>query len=387
MSLFKKAKATALTVLGSGLLVVAGLVACSDQSSVSGLRPTTPAFGFGIFAGISCQDFTAVRGNLLSPVTFVASGGAGAPYTFTAQGLPDGLVVSSAGVLSGIPLASGDFFYNVSVTDAAGVTGNTGCVMVVTEPPTAACATISATQGTPMAPVALVATGGVGPYTFSATDLPAGLAISSNGTISGTSTVSGTFAYTVTITDSMGAVGTLHCSLSVTPVSSTGYTTYTQGGWGANPHGNNPGQLLTSKFAQVYPGGSVAIGGTKKLTFTSAAAIIKFLPAGGTPGILAGNATNPTSSAAGVFAGQVLALRLSVNFSAAGITKSGLGSLHVLSGKTAGLTVSQVLALGELVLGGGALPSGISVSDINSVIDSINNNYDGGTVNHQYLGA
>jgi len=74
-------------------------------------------------------------------------------------------------------------------------------------------------------------------------------------------------------------------------------------------------------------------------------------------------------------------LQLAVDFSNAGVTKAGLGALKVVSGKLAGQTVTQVLALANSVLGGGALPTGVSISDLNSVLDSMNQNYDGGTVN------
>jgi hypothetical protein len=165
------------------------------------------------------------------------------------------------------------------------------------------------------------------------------------------------------------------------------FTTFTQGGWGSIPRGNNPGQLLKTNFSVVYPTNSVSVGGTKTLTFTSAAAITKFLPQGSTPAILAASATNPATSAAGVFAGQILALRLSVDFSAAGVTTSGLGAMRITSGKLVGTTVSDALALANSVLGGNvaALPSGVTISDLNSIIDSINNNYDGGTTNNGYL--
>jgi hypothetical protein len=143
--------------------------------------------------------------------------------------------------------------------------------------------------------------------------------------------------------------------------------------------------VLQANFARVYPGGSVSIGGTLKLTFTSAVAIEGFLPQGGTPSVLLMSASNPTSSAAGVLAGQALSLQLAVDFSNAGVTKAGLGALKVVSGKLAGQTVTQVLALANSVLGGGALPTGISISDLNSVLDSMNQNYDGGTVNKGYL--
>src|SRR5512147_1063516 len=64
----------------------------------------------------------------------------------------------------------------------------------------------------------MVAGGGSGgPYSFSATGLPAGLTMSTGGVISGTPTVSGTFSYTVTITDKDGHAGSVNCSVTVAP--------------------------------------------------------------------------------------------------------------------------------------------------------------------------
>lgn len=170
------------------------------------------------------------------------------------------------------------------------------------------------------------------------------------------------------------------------PAPPTGkFTTYTQGGWGAVPKGNNPGALLTRNFSTVFPGGSVWIGIGPKLTFTSAAAITNFLPQGSTAGILTASATNPTTSSAGVFGGQLLAATLSVAFSNAGITQTGLGAKTLVSGPLAGQTVNQVLALANSVISGGALPSGLTLSGLNDILDKINNNYDNGTQNLGYL--
>jgi hypothetical protein len=162
--------------------------------------------------------------------------------------------------------------------------------------------------------------------------------------------------------------------------------TVTPGGWGAPPRGNNPASVLLANFGKVYPGGAVIIGGNKTLTFTSQPAIQNFLPAGGRPAVLSSSATNPTTSAAGVFAGHVLALKLNVDFSAAGVTPAGLGAAILASGPLAGRTVSYVLALANTVLGGNtsALPSGLTVSGLNDILDAINNNYDNGA-NKGYL--
>jgi hypothetical protein len=177
-------------------------------------------------------------------------------------------------------------------------------------------------------------------------------------------------------------------TLTVTAAAPTGYTTYTQGGWGSSPSGNNPGSLLAAQFATLYgSAGYAQVGGNKWLKFASASKIKNFLPAGGTAAVLTANATNPNSSSAGVFAGQVLALRLNVDFSNAGVTKAGLASLKVKSGKLANYTVSQVLVLANAVLGGntGALPTGVTIADVNAVVDAINNNFDGGSTNNGYL--
>jgi uncharacterized protein with beta-barrel porin domain len=68
------------------------------------------------------------------------------------------------------------------------------------------------------------ATGGVSPYTYSATGLPAGLSISSSsGTISGAPTASGNFNVAVTVTDANHVTGSASYTLSIaslTPIAS-----------------------------------------------------------------------------------------------------------------------------------------------------------------------
>ncbi len=157
--------------------------------------------------------------------------------------------------------------------------------------------------------------------------------------------------------------------------------TVTQGGWGAPPHGNNPGQLLLTNFTKVF-GIGMSIGCTSgnQLQFTSAGAVQAFLPQGGPPGVLTLSVNNPTSrTSAGVFAGQVLALALNVAMSNAGVLPAGLADAHITSGPLAGHTVQFVLDLANNVIGGCSTLQGsglTSVSQLNDIVDGINQSFD-----------
>ena len=166
----------------------------------------------------TCVSITAVQGYAITPVTMIGSGGSGGPYTFTATGLPPGIVISSSGTISGTATASGTYNYTVTVTDSQGHTGTVNCSVTVAPPVSATCVSINAIQGYAITPVTMIGSGGSGgPYTFTATGLPPGIVISSSGTISGTATASGTYNYTVTVTDSQGHTGTVNCSVTVAP--------------------------------------------------------------------------------------------------------------------------------------------------------------------------
>ena len=71
------------------------------------------------------------------------------------------------------------------------------------------------TVGTPISSFTLSASGGTAPYTWSATGLPAGVTISSSGTVSGTPTTAGTYSVTASATDAKGAAGTTSFTFTV----------------------------------------------------------------------------------------------------------------------------------------------------------------------------
>jgi len=163
------------------------------------------------------------------------------------------------------------------------------------------------------------------------------------------------------------------------------FCTYTPGGWGAPPNGNNPGALLAANFATVYPGGFVEVGRPGgsgfSMRFESAAAIEAYLPNGGTPGVLDQDLIDPTDSSAGVFGQHVLALTLNVDFSAAGITEGSSGPLgsvvlNLPGSPLDGMTIDQILAAANKALGGGSLPGGMTFSDLNNIVDKLNNAFD-----------
>ena len=160
------------------------------------------------------------------------------------------------------------------------------------------------------------------------------------------------------------------------------YCTQTQGGWGSACRGQNTGCLRDRNWDTVFPN-DLVVGGGFTMTFTSAAAVEAYLPAGSTPDVLTQDHVNPLTTESGVFGGQVTALAMNVAFDAAGIGKKDpthdacggalLGDLYLQSGPWAGLTVGELLDLANRVLGGdtGAL-GGNSVSDLNDAVAAVN---------------
>ena len=165
----------------------------------------------------NCACDTAVQGVAITPVTLVGSGGSGGPYTFKATGLPAGLSISTSGTISGTPTVSGTFYYTVTITDSAGHTGKVTCTIKVCPPVTGTGKCGNGVKGWAITPVTIVGNGGVGgPYRFKCAGLPDGLNISTTGTISGTPNSTGTYNYTVTVTDSGGNNGTVSGTTTVT---------------------------------------------------------------------------------------------------------------------------------------------------------------------------
>jgi hypothetical protein len=145
--------------------------------------------------------------------TFTQTGAiGGATFSLNSGSLPAGLTLHSAtGVLDGTPTVTGSFPITVKVTDGNGCTGVSATYNLVINCQTITVTNPATTTGTVSAPFTqtFTQTGANGTATFTtASTLPAGLSLATDGTLSGTPTQPGTFPIVVTVTDSNGCTGT-----------------------------------------------------------------------------------------------------------------------------------------------------------------------------------
>lgn len=150
--------------------------------------------------------------------TYTGSGAA-APYTYaiSAGVLPLGLSLNtSTGTLAGTPTAAGSFNFTVRASTLGGFSGTRTYSLVVAQPIMVIAPTTvpSGTVGASYSQT-LSTSGGVGPYGYAVTAglLPAGLAMDSAGTITGTPTAGGSYNFTVTATGSTTGSGAPHTGL------------------------------------------------------------------------------------------------------------------------------------------------------------------------------
>lgn len=151
------------------------------------------------------------------------------PYTWSIQSgaLPQGLSLSGAGVVSGTPTENGTSNFVVQVTDSAGATATASLAITITTTPLtiAQANLLNGTVGTAYSQ-AFAATGGQAPYSWAIASgsLPPGLSLApATGVVSGTPTRTGTFNFSIQVTDSetTPAIQTAKGNLAIQPAEST----------------------------------------------------------------------------------------------------------------------------------------------------------------------
>ncbi len=185
-----------------------------------------------------------------------ASGGQ-QPYAFTitAGALPSGLALdSTTGLISGTPVAAGNFPFTVQVKDARLYTASANLTIRVSSVSSASSGLTVTTSGLGAGSIGatysatLGATGGTSPYTWSIINgaLPSGVILTtSTGLISGIPTVSGSFTVTVSVTDTANQSASAQLTLLVAAVG--------QSAWYLRPDGGTRAQC-TGRADAAYPG-------------------------------------------------------------------------------------------------------------------------------------
>ncbi len=307
---------------------------------------------------------------LVYSATFSASGGV-APYSFSVTGaLPPGLSLTTGGVLSGTPTASGTSTFTVLATDSSGGAGpHTGAQSYTLS--TSAGPSIDQTS-VPAATVGsaysttLSATGGTAPYSFALVSgaLPAGIVFSSGGAFSGTPTHAGSFALTVRVTDSNGVTNqqglvlvTGAPTLALTPAAGR----------------------LQADYAVAYSTTFAGRGGTAPYTYTATGALPAGISLNAATGVLSGTATQSgsfpiavtvTDSSTGTGAPfqRVQNYTLEVAAPTMVVTPGSLPNAVVGAAYTQALTASGAVAPYTYTLQGGSLPAGIQLDAAGGVI-------------------
>jgi len=139
--------------------------------------------------------------------SLAASGGTGSiSWSVTTASLPGGLTLSGSGNISGTPTAAGTTNFTVTATDSSTPPQTANQALTITINPKLVITTTTLPNGVVSAAytATLQSSGGAGTITWSVSSgtLPAGLALSGSGTITGTPTTAGTSSFTIQAKDS-----------------------------------------------------------------------------------------------------------------------------------------------------------------------------------------
>ncbi len=144
------------------------------------------------------------------------------PYTYSASGLPPGISFS-AGTFSGKPTIAGTYPLTLTATDSRNLTVSVNASITVTGalPVTVSSSSLAAGTVGQTYSQNLTASGGQPPYSWSLSGgvLPAGLSVSSSGTVSGvpTTPTAGAYSFGVRVIDNSGGQAAGSVSIAILP--------------------------------------------------------------------------------------------------------------------------------------------------------------------------
>jgi hypothetical protein len=150
--------------------------------------------------------------------TLAASGGGSLTWTLSSGALPAGLKLASNGAISGTATATGTSTFTVKVSDGGSRSATKQFTLQVLAPLALSVPRAVAAEVARPLSVALAATGGLAPYTWSLASgtLPRDVAFAAGqGTLKGVPADAGSFALTFRVTDSNGSVVTRAVRLAV----------------------------------------------------------------------------------------------------------------------------------------------------------------------------
>ncbi|MDA8356683.1 MAG: putative Ig domain-containing protein [Actinomycetota bacterium] len=207
-----------------------GPASCTQPTETLGTAAITPAPAS--LAITTATLPTGTEGTAYGS-TLVAGGGT-TPYTWTATGLPAGLSLSRTGSITGVPTTQGHFTVEVTVTGTSATPSATATLALFVNGPPPAISTEVLAAGAEGASyeTTLTAHGGTTPYRWTATGLPAGLHLSSTGSITGTPTTTGASTVVLTVTSPTGRKASATFTLSVTPALAVATTSLPAGAVG-----------------------------------------------------------------------------------------------------------------------------------------------------------
>lgn len=181
----------------------------ANNKSISRTYAFAPRGALALAAKTYADPYLGTAYSATDGAAPTASGGL-APYTWSATGLPAGLTMNaSTGVISGTPTSATATTATITVADS----NSKSISRTYSFAPRAALALAAKTYADPYVATAYSATegavptisGGLAPYTWVATGLPAGLSMNATtGIISGTPTSTAAATATVTATDANG---------------------------------------------------------------------------------------------------------------------------------------------------------------------------------------